>query len=67
MSSFRRQWLWPIVLAVVTIAGVIAALVGESGLWWASSWLMMSVPLVVMAYYLMAAKALNRRADQPKA
>ncbi len=66
MSSFRRQWLWPIALAVVTIAGLIAALIGESGFWWALSWLMLAMPLAVMAYHLMVTKALNRRADHPK-
>ncbi|OYU90055.1 MAG: hypothetical protein CFE29_13665 [Bradyrhizobiaceae bacterium PARB1] len=62
MSSFRRQWLWPIALAVATIAGLVAALIGESGLWWALSWLMLAVPLAVMAYCLTAAKAISRRA-----
>jgi hypothetical protein len=57
MSSFRRQWLWPIMLGVVTIFGLLAALIGESGIWWALSWLMLAVPLVVMA------KALSRSAD----
>ncbi|WP_398474806.1 hypothetical protein [Tardiphaga sp.] len=57
MSSFMRQWLWPIVLAMVTVFGLLAALVGEGGTWWALSWLLLAVPLLVIA------KALSRRAD----
>lgn len=57
MSSFRRQWLWPIVLAVVTVFGLLAALIGEGGVWWALSWLALAVPLLVIA------KMLSRMAD----
>lgn len=56
MSAFTQQWLWPIMLGVVTIFGVLAALVGEGGIWWALSWLMLAVPLVVITYYVKAAK-----------
>lgn len=56
MSAFRRQWLWPIVLAVVTIFGLLAALIGEGGIWWALSWLMLAVPLLVIVYYSRAAR-----------
>ena len=59
MSSFRRQWLWPIVLAAVTVCGLLAALVGEGGIWWALSWLMLTVPLLVIARYVKAAKRSN--------
>jgi hypothetical protein len=56
MSSFTRQWLWPIVLAMVTVFGLLAALVGEGGIWWALSWLLLAVPLLVVVYYLTAAR-----------
>ncbi|QUS41625.1 hypothetical protein RPMA_24310 [Tardiphaga alba] len=59
MSSFRRQWLWPILLAVATVFGLLVALVGEGGIWWALSWLMLSVPLLVMAYHA----STSRRSD----
>jgi hypothetical protein len=52
MSAFRRQWLWPILLGVATVFGLLAALIGEGGIWWALSWLMLAVPLLVMAYCL---------------
>ena len=51
MSAFRRQWKWPIVLGVVTVFGLFAALIGEGGRWSALSWLLLAVPLIVIAYY----------------
>ena len=66
MSAFWRQWLRPIVLSVVTVFGLLAALIGETGVWWALSWLMLAAPLLVMAYHLIAAKTLSRRADEAK-
>jgi hypothetical protein len=42
-------WRWPIGLAVLTLFGLIAALLGEGGLWWILSWLALAAPLVVMA------------------
>ncbi|WP_398472496.1 hypothetical protein [Tardiphaga sp.] len=52
MSAFRRQWLWPIVLAVATVFGLLAALVGENGIWWALSWMMLATPLLVIVKML---------------
>lgn len=56
MSAFRRQWLWPIVLGGAIVFGLLAALVGEGGIWWALSWVMLAVPLLVIVYHVMAAK-----------
>ncbi|MCH8686256.1 hypothetical protein [Pedomonas mirosovicensis] len=43
----RRQWTWPIALAALTIVGLVAALLGEGGLWWPASWIALSLPLIV--------------------
>jgi len=40
-------WRWPVVLGVVTLFGLIAALLGEGGVWWALSWVALATPLVV--------------------
>lgn len=50
-SNFMRQWLWPIVLAIVTIFGLLSALLGEGGVWWWLSWVALATPLVVIARY----------------
>lgn len=43
-------WRWPLVLAVLTVIGLLSALLGEGGLFWMLSWLALSVPLLVMAW-----------------
>jgi hypothetical protein len=60
MTAFRRQWLRPIVFAVVTVFGLLAALIGEGGIWWALSWLMLAVPLVMIVYYSISAMTIWR-------
>ena len=49
--NVRQIFLAPLVLAVVTIAGLIFALVGD-GMWDAVSWLALAVPLAVTAWYI---------------
>lgn len=46
-----NQWRWPIVLGVLTMLGLIAALLGEGGLWWPASWVALSVPLALAAWH----------------
>lgn len=60
MSAFRGQWKWPIVLGVVTVLGLLAALIGDGGRWRALSWLLLAVPLSVIAYCSATARALPR-------
>lgn len=48
--SAARQWRWPLVLGALTLAGLIAALVGEGGPWWPASWIALGVPLAVAAW-----------------
>ncbi|MFD2182100.1 hypothetical protein [Rhodoplanes azumiensis] len=47
-----RQWRWPIVLAVSTLVGLLAALIGGGGVWWAVSWAALASPLVVLVVCL---------------
>ncbi len=47
--SFGRIWRWPIVLAVLTAFGLLAALLGQGGVWWALSWIALAIPLIVIA------------------
>jgi hypothetical protein len=48
MSAFRRQWLWPFVLAASSVFGLLAALIGEGGIWWALCWLTLALPLLTI-------------------
>jgi hypothetical protein len=46
--SFSRIWRWPFVLAVLTTFGLLSALLGQGGIWWALSWIALAIPLLVM-------------------
>lgn len=48
-AGFKRQWGWPIILAGLTLFGLLSALLGEGGIWWWMSWIALSVPLLVIA------------------
>jgi hypothetical protein len=47
--TFSRIWRWPVVLAGLTLFGLLSALLGRSSLWWGLSWIALAIPLVVIA------------------
>jgi hypothetical protein len=47
-----RVWRWPTVLALLTLFGLLSALLGEGGVWWGLSWIALSLPLLVIAVCL---------------
>lgn len=49
MSPFRRVWTAPIAIAVVSLIGLVAALLGDGLNDWVS-WIGLAVPLVVIAW-----------------
>lgn len=49
-TPFGRMWGWPIVLALVTAVGLVAALVGD-GVLDAVSWLGLGLPVAMSAWY----------------
>ncbi|TCM20396.1 hypothetical protein EDF56_10256 [Novosphingobium sp. PhB165] len=51
--SAREQWGWPVALAGLTLFGLLSALLGEGGLWWALSWTALATPLLVSARHVM--------------
>ncbi|UYO43148.1 hypothetical protein KQX63_17405 [Rhodopseudomonas palustris] len=52
MSALRRQWLWPIVLALSTVFGLLAALIGEGGIWRSLCWIALALPLGTIVLHL---------------
>jgi hypothetical protein len=56
MSSMRRSrievWRWPIVVAILTTAGLLSALLGQRGAWLPISWTLLAIPLVVIFGFL---------------
>ncbi|MCP3391398.1 hypothetical protein NLM27_21665 [Bradyrhizobium sp. CCGB12] len=52
MTPGPTLWAIPALLALVTLLGLLAALIGEGGIWWALSWGMLIVPGALSLYYL---------------
>ncbi|WP_066518544.1 hypothetical protein [Sphingobium cloacae] len=49
--SFHRQWGWPTGMAVLSMFGLLSALLGEGGIWWWLSWATPAAPLLVIIYH----------------
>ncbi|GAB7564013.1 hypothetical protein LG202_20520 [Methylobacillus methanolivorans] len=49
-KRFMQIWGWPIILALLTTFGLLAALLGI-GLWHWLSWVALSVPIGVIGHY----------------
>jgi len=50
--NFTRQWSWPIALGLLSILGLLSALIGEGGLWWWLSWAALGTPIVTIAWHM---------------
>lgn len=48
-------WPWPIALGLLTIFGLLSALLGQHGVWLALSWATLSIPLIVTVICLIRA------------
>ncbi len=46
--STRRIWGWPLILAALTIFGLLSALLGQTGIWLPLSWAALAVPLLAI-------------------
>jgi hypothetical protein len=46
--SIIRQWQWPSTLAILTIFGLLSALLGQSGVWLWLSWTALTIPLATI-------------------
>ena len=58
VSTSRRPvavWPWPIALGLLTIFGLLSALLGQHGIWLALSWAALSIPLIVTVACLLKA------------
>ncbi|MGY8710358.1 hypothetical protein RAD16_31880 [Bradyrhizobium sp. 18BD] len=52
MSAHRSIgviWRWPALLAVLSVFGLLAALIGQTGVWLPLSWIALTIPLAVAA------------------
>jgi uncharacterized membrane protein YuzA (DUF378 family) len=49
-NSFIKLWGTPVLLGILSLAGLIAALVGD-GIWDIVSWIALGIPVIVMIKY----------------
>lgn len=42
-------WRWPVLLAALSVFGLLAALIGQTGIWLPLSWIALIIPLAVAA------------------
>jgi hypothetical protein len=55
VSARRSQWTiwrWPAGLAALTVFGLLSALLGQGGVWWAMSWAALAIPLIVISVFV---------------
>jgi hypothetical protein len=52
-QSLWRVFRWPVLLGVLSLVGLVSALLGD-GLWDALSWLTLFVPVAVVAWFYRA-------------
>ncbi len=50
-NSFWHIWKFPVLLGILSLGGLISALVGDF-LWDGLSWIALSIPLVVIGKYI---------------
>lgn len=48
-QNFKKVWAIPTVLAVITLFGLLSALLG-TGIWYILSWITLTIPLVIMVW-----------------
>ena len=51
-SATARIWLWPAAIALLTVFGLLSALLGQSRLWWVLSWIALAVPLATIVWFV---------------
>lgn len=50
-KSFRQLWGAPILLAFLTLIGLVSALTGKGGLHYWLSWLLLALPVAISLWY----------------
>jgi len=49
-STFKKVWRIPLLLGILTLFGLLAALLG-TGTWYGLAWVAMAIPLVLIIYH----------------
>lgn len=59
-NSRTQIWTIPVIIAVLTVFGLLSALMG-TGIWYALSWITLCIPLGIMSWHVF------RNAEKPSA
>ena len=59
-NPFFRRWGMPLIMAALTIFGLLSALLGTEA-WQALAWLALAVPLLVLVRYVLRGTTARRR------
>ena len=51
--SQAQIWRWPAALAVLTVFGLLSALLGQGGVWWWLSWVALGTLLAAILYFVL--------------
>lgn len=55
--SLRLIWRWPALFAALNVFGLLAALIGQAGIWLPLSWIALAMPLAVAAICIVRGRA----------
>jgi len=59
-TAIKHSYRWPLVLALITVAGLLFALFGDDG-WDVLSWLLLAVPVVLLVWLIFFRKSGKRK------
>ncbi|MBR1175466.1 hypothetical protein JQ617_16005 [Bradyrhizobium sp. KB893862 SZCCT0404] len=54
--SLGLIWRWPVLLAALSVFGLLAALIGQTGIWLPLSWVALTIPLAVVAICILRSR-----------
>ncbi len=60
-AQFLRVWSWPLVIAALTVFGLLSALLGQHGIWLWLSWASLLMPIAVILRYWPLRRLLSKR------
>jgi hypothetical protein len=65
-SATAQIWLWPAAIALLTVFGLLSALLGQSAVWWVLSWIALAVPLAIIVWFVVKGLPGKTRAESVK-
>jgi hypothetical protein len=51
-GSAWRIWRWPLAIALLSVFGLLSALLGDGGIWWLFCWIALALPLGLIGWFV---------------